>query len=182
MTVSNEHLDLVESMEDASALLSWLGTDHGGPVAFDCESTGLSPETDSVRLVQFGDRNEGWAVPFEEWKGLVREVVSRWDGRWVGHNARYDVAMLRKHGIEMPNWRIEDTMMMSHIVDPTVSIGLKQQSARHIDARAAAMQSQLDEVMRSGGYTWATVPITPSGPLGAYWTYGARDCVLTRRL
>lgn len=182
MTLSNVNLHLVESMEDANALMSWLGTDHGGPVAFDCESTGLSPETDSVRLVQFGDRNEGWAVPFEEWKGLVREVVSRWDGRWVGHNARYDVAMLRKHGIEMPNWRIEDTMMMSHIVDPTVSIGLKQQSARHIDARAAAMQSQLDEVMRSGGYTWATVPITPSGPLGAYWTYGALDCVLTRRL
>lgn len=182
MTLSDVNLHLVENTEDAGALLSWLGTDHGGPVAFDCETTGLSPETDTVRLVQFGDRNEGWAIPFDEWKGLVREIVARWDGRWVGHNARYDVAMLRKHDIEMPIGRIEDTMVMAHIADPRVSIGLKQQTSRHVDPRAAAMQSQLDRVMSAGNWNWATIPITPSGPLSTYWTYGALDCVLTRRL
>jgi len=82
-------LHLIENMQDAQKLMSWLGTDHDGPVAFDCESSGLSPETDHVRLVQFGDKHDGFAVPFDEWKGLVQEVCTRWEGRWVGHNARF---------------------------------------------------------------------------------------------
>ena len=182
MRLNDVKLHLVENMEDAAALLTWLGTDHDGPVAFDTESTGLSPEVDSVRLFQVGDRNEGWAVPFEEWKGLVREIIRRWDGRWVAHNARYDVAMLRKHGIQMPVERVDDSMMTAHIVNPTISVGLKQQCARHIDPLAAAMQRQLDEVMTSGGYTWATIPIAETGPLRCYWLYAALDCILTRRL
>lgn len=182
MALDNVQLHLVQSMDEAAELLSWLGTDHGGPIAFDCESTGLSPEQDHIRLMQFGDRHHGWAIPFEEWKGLIREVVLRWDGRWVGHNARFDVAFLRKHGIDMPLERIDDTMMCAHIIDSTVPIGLKPQSARHVDRQAAAMQHQLDDVMKSGRYTWATIPIAPTGPCKVYWLYAALDCVLTRRL
>ncbi len=175
-------LHLVQTFEEAAELLSWLGTDHDGPLAFDTESTGLSPEIDTVRLFQVGDRNHGWAIPFDEWRGLVRTIIERWDGRWVAHNARYDVAMLRKHGIQMPIERVDDSMMTAHIVNPTLSVGLKQQSARHIDPLAAAMQRQLDEVMHSGGYTWATIPIAETGPLRCYWLYAALDCILTRRL
>lgn len=175
-------LHLVQTFEEAAALLSWLGTDHGGSLAFDTESTGLSPEVDTVRLFQVGDAHHGWAIPFDEWRGLVRTIIERWDGRWVAHNARYDVAMLRKHGIQMPIERVDDSMMTAHIVNPTRSVGLKQQCARHIDPLAAAMQRQLDEVMHSGGYTWATIPIAETGPLRCYWLYAALDCVLTRRL
>jgi DNA polymerase-1 len=182
MTLNNVTLHLVQTFEEAAELLSWLGTDHDGPLAFDTESTGLSPEIDTVRLFQVGDRNHGWAIPFDEWRGLVRTIIERWDGRWVAHNARYDVAMLRKHGIQMPIARIDDSMMTAHIVNPTVSVGLKQQCAMHIDPLAASMQAQLDEVMRSGGYTWATIPIAETGPLRCYWLYAALDCVLTRRL
>lgn len=180
--LDNVQLHLVQTMEEAAELLSWLGTDHDGPIAFDCESSGLSPEKDHVRLVQFGDRHHGWSIPFEEWKGLIREVVRRWDGRWVGHNARFDVAFLRKHGIEMPIERIDDTMMCAHIIDSTVPIGLKPQSARHVDRQAAALQHQLDDVMKSGHYTWGTIPISATGPLRVYWLYAALDTVLTRRL
>lgn len=180
--LKNVKLHLVQTFEEAAELLSWLGTDHKGPLAFDTESTGLSPEVDTVRLFQVGDAYHGWAIPFEEWRGLVRTIIGRWDGRWVAHNARYDVAMLRKHGIQMPIERVDDSMMLAHIVNPTHSVGLKQQCARHIDPLAAAMQRQLDEVMRSGGYTWATIPIAETGPLRTYWLYAALDCVLTRRL
>lgn len=175
-------LHLVQTFEEAAELLTWLGTDHGGPLACDTESTGLSPEVDTVRLFQVGDAYHGWAIPFDEWRGLVRTIIDRWDGRWVAHNARYDVAMLRKHGIQMPTERVDDSMMTAHIVNPTHSVGLKQQCARHIDPLAAAMQRQLDEVMRSGGYTWATIPIAETGPLRCYWLYAALDCILTRRL
>jgi DNA polymerase-1 len=103
-------------------------------------------------------------------------------GRFVGHNARYDVDMLKNHDIHVPVHLVDDTMMLAHIYDPSVSIGLKQQCAKHIDARAAAMQSQLDEVMHSGNYTWETIPITATGPCAIYWIYGALDPILTVRL
>lgn len=178
-------LHLVETYEDVTACLEWLSTTQSDRLGFDTESTGLSPETDTVRLVQFGDAFHGWAFELHRWFGLAEEVIRRWIAsgrRFVGHNARYDVAMLRKHGIHVPVHLVDDTMMMAHIANPTVSIGLKQQSSRHVDPRAAAMQGQLDAVMRSGNWGWATVPVATTGPVAAYWIYAALDPVLTVRL
>lgn len=178
-------LHLVETYEDVTKCLEWLATTQTSHLGFDTESTGLSPETDTVRLIQFGDANHGWAFQLDRWFGLAEEIVGRWIAsgrRFVGHNARYDVAMLRKHGIIIPIHLVDDTMMMAHIADPTVSIGLKQQSTRHVDKRSASMQQGLDTIMSSGKWTWATIPVAPQGPLAVYWIYAALDPVLTVRL
>lgn len=178
-------LHLVETYEDVTKCLEWLSTTQSDHLGFDTESTGLSPETDTVRLIQFGDAFHGWAFELDRWYGLAEEIIRRWIAsgrRFVGHNARYDVAMLRKHRIHIPLHLVDDTMMMAHIADPTVSIGLKQQSTRHVDKRAASMQGQLDSVMHSGNWTWATVPVASNGPVAAYWIYAALDPVLTVRL
>lgn len=178
-------LHLVESYEDVTACLAWLADTQSTHLGFDCESTGLSPETDRIRLIQFGDAHHGWAFELDRWFGLAEEIIKRWIAtgrRFVGHNARFDVAFLRKHGLCIPMHLVDDTMMLAHIADPTVSIGLKQQSGRHVDPRAAAMQTQLDEVMTSGGYTWATIPVAANGPCAVYWVYAALDTVLTVRL
>jgi DNA polymerase-1 len=178
-------LHLVESYEDVTACLEWLATTQSDRLGFDTETTGLSPETDTVRLIQFGDAFHGWAFELDRWYGLAEEVVARWIAsgrRFVAHNARYDVAMLRGHRLHIPIHLVDDTMMLAHIADPTVSIGLKQQSARHVDKRSASMQGQLDSVMKSGGWTWATIPIAPKGPVSAYWVYAALDPVLAVRL
>jgi DNA polymerase-1 len=177
-------LHLVETYEDVAACLDWLSGLTCSHIGLDTESTGLDKLQDRVRLVQVGDAYQGWAIPIDRWKGMVEEIITRWSrkGRFVGHNARYDVDMLRNHDIHVPVHLVDDTMMLAHIYDPSVSIGLKQQSAKHIDPRAAAMQSQLDQVMHSGGYTWATIPITATGPCSVYWIYGALDPILTVRL
>lgn len=177
-------LHLVETYEDVSDCLEWLSGLTCDRLGFDCETTGLSPETDSVRLVQFGDAFTGWAIELERWYGLVEEIVNRWQrrGRFVGHNARFDIAFLRRHGIHIPVHLVDDTMMLAHIVNPSVSIGLKQQCSMHIDSQAAAMQSQLNQVMTSGGFTWATIPICATGPCAVYWIYAALDPVLAVRL
>lgn len=178
-------LHLVETYEDVTACLEWLASTQSDRLGFDTETTGLSPETDTVRLVQFGDAFHGWAIELERWYGLVEEIIRRWLGtgrRFVAHNARYDVAMLRKHGIVIPVHLVDDTMPLAHIADPTVSVGLKQQSGRHVDPKAAAMQSQLDSVMHSAGWSWATIPVVPRGPVAVYWIYAALDPVLAVRL
>jgi len=177
-------LHLVESYEDVSQCLEWLSGLNCTHLGLDCETTGLDKIHDRPRLVQFGDRFQGWAIPVDRWYGLIQEIVARWSrmGRFVGHNAWFDVRHLANIGIVVPAHLVDDTMPLAHIADSTVSIGLKQQCAKHIDARAAAMQSQLDAVMHSGGYTWRTVPITATGPCAVFWLYGALDPVLTVRL
>lgn len=181
MTLSNVNLHLIETFEDAENLLTWLSNVKGDRVAFDTEGSGLSPETDFVRMFQIGDEQDGFAIPFLEWKGLVRTIIQRWRGRWVGWHSKYDCAMLAAEGIDMPTHMVDDGRFAAHIADPTKSVALKTQSGIHVDARAASMQSQLSEVMRSGGWTWGTVPIAPTGPVAAFWTYAALDPVLTLR-
>jgi DNA polymerase-1 len=178
-------LHLVETIEDVNACLEWLSDLTCERLGFDTEGTGLSPEVDHVRLVQFGDAFTGWAIPIDRWYGLIEEIVRRWvrrGSRFVAHHAKFDVAFLRKHGIIIPIHLVDDTMMVAHILNPTVSVGLKQQSRKHVDPLAASMQRQLDDVMHSGGYTWATIPIAPTGPCKVYWIYAALDPVLTVRL
>jgi DNA polymerase I-like protein with 3'-5' exonuclease and polymerase domains len=177
-------LHLVETYDDVRDCLDWLAGLNCSHLGFDCETTGLDKIRDRPRLVQFGDRIHGWSIPVDRWQGLIQEIVTRWSrmGRFVGHNAWFDVHHLANIGIHVPPHLVDDTMPLAHIADSTVSIGLKQQSAKHIDARAAAMQSQLEEVMHSGGYTWATIPITATGPCSVYWIYGALDTILTVRL
>jgi DNA polymerase-1 len=181
MTLSDVNLHLIETFEDAENLLTWLSNVKGDRVAFDTEGSGLSPETDFVRMFQIGDEHDGFAIPFMEWKGLVRDIIRRWRGRWVGWNSKYDCAMLAAEGIEMPTHMVDDGRFAAHIADPTKSVALKTQSGMHVDARAAAMQGQLSAVMQSGGWTWGTVPIVPTGPVSAFWTYAALDPVLTLR-
>lgn len=185
MTLGNVRFHLVETMEDANACIDWLSSQTGIRIGCDTETTGLDKIHDRVRLVQFGDLFDGWAIPIDRWWGLIAEIVDRWirgGGRFVFHHAKFDIAMLRNHDIHIPVHLVDDTMMLAHISDPTVSIGLKQQAAKHIDPRAASMQQQLDEVMHSGGYTWATIPITATGPCAAYWVYAALDPIITMRL
>jgi DNA polymerase-1 len=184
VTLSDVRLHLVEHIEDVHACLDWLDNLTTDRIAFDTESTGLDKMHDRVRLVQFGDTQEGWSIELARWRGLVEEIIARWQkrGRFTAHNARFDTRMLSNEGIDIPLHLVDDTMILAHIADSTVSIGLKQQCAKHIDPRAAALQSQLDAVMHSGNYTWATIPITATGPCAAYWTYASLDVVITSRL
>lgn len=178
-------LNLVTSLDDALALKTWLGERHGDTqvIAFDTEGTGLDPAVDRVRLVQVGDSLTGWAIPLDDWRGLVKEVVAAWEGEWVMHNAKYDVAMMSQaEGIEFPLHRVHDTRYMCHILNPLESTALKAQAGKYVDPRAAAMQKQLDELLDANRYSWETIPITREGPASAYWIYGALDPVLTRRL
>lgn len=181
--LSDVQLHLVNSVEMANKLMSWLGERHDGSIAVDTETTGLSIQHDYVRLAQLGDGLQGWAVPWHEWGGVFREALSRYEGPIVGHNLpQFDAPMLRKEGIDIPRHRSSDTRLMSHVIEPTYSTALKNLCTRHVDRRAGAMQSQLHGALVDGqtkeGWTWATVPVDYQ----PYWAYGALDTVLTARL
>lgn len=175
-------LGVVENWQDALDFQAWLssGPLQHGTIAVDTETSGLSPETDIVRLVQIGDGNAGWAIPWVGWSGLFSDAMQRFNGQILMHNAPFDFAMINKMGVELDRSRIRDTRVSAHILDPTYSTALKKQASKWVDPSAGAAQVALDQALHGSkaGWTWGTIPID----FAPYWQYAAMDPVLTFHL
>lgn len=168
-------IHLVNSVADAARFMTWMSEPHD-VIGVDTETTGLDKFKDRIRLIQFGDADTGWAIPWDRWSGVAAQALNQYPGRIVMHNAKYDTALIeRELGHRLDRTKIDDTMMMARVIDSTMSAGLKQLTARFIDRKAAAAQTVLDDAMSKNGWTWATVPVDFTW----YWFYGALDTVLT---
>lgn len=166
-------LHLVESWDEAQDLLVWLGNRRNF-LGIDLETTGLNVGRDRIRLAQLGDATDAWAFDYAEWKGLLREVVRRYDRPLVAHNLLFESRFLKRDGILLPQHLSHDSMVMSHLWDPRYSIGLEARAARHVDKRAFAGKKALSAAFQAGGWSWPTIPVDhPS-----YWTYAALDATL----
>jgi DNA polymerase-1 len=175
MSLDDVELHLVDDIESVTALGNWLGERRPvNALGIDTETGGFDRIKDALRLVQVGDGQQGWAIPWERWGGLIEAIIARWDGDWILHNAPFDLAFLDREGVKLPRSRIHDTMVQSRINESHMSMALKSQASRHIDSAAAGLQADLAGTK----WTWDNVPIT----YGPYWQYGALDPVLTYRL
>lgn len=179
-------LTFVTSPDDFAAFAAW---EPEGMVACDIETTGLQPygeHRDRIRLVQFGDENQGWAIPFTGKAKLgnktasynaIQDALTVFAGRLVGHNARFDEAFLKQAGFDTgPQW--DDTYILHHLSYPLDYHGLKSVAGQLYGQAARAGEKWLDQVKRKTHTDWATVPVDHP----AYWGYGAMDCVLTCRI
>lgn len=171
-------LHLVRTHADVNAFFRWLDQPRE-VLGADTETTGLSAERDRIRLMQFGDEEAGWAIPWEDWRGMVKEVFDGYTGEYVLHNSKFDVRMIcndfKMSVAQWPWHRTHDTMGMAHIIDSQRPKGLKQLAAKYVDARAVQGEQALHNGMRDNKWTWATVPVD----YPPYWQYGALDPVLT---
>lgn len=159
-------------------LQRWMGQSR--PIlAVDTETEGLEWWHHKPRLIQVGDCDEGWAVPWDLWGGAVLDALAQYSGPMVMHNAPFDVKIMENWcGSKFPRHRIHDTRVLTHIREPHMPTGLKAVTARLIDAKAARSQRMLADAMKDNGWTWATVPLG----FQPYWAYGALDAVLTAQL
>jgi len=187
--LSSVELTLIDSVEKAHSFVRWLGERRPhNAVGLDLETgelaggrreDALSPWHGHIRLAQIGDSYQGWAIPWDQWKGVFYEAMSKFDGPIICHNIAFEAKWLEHHSeFKMPWERAHDTMLMAQIVDPTKSAALKTLSANIIDPKAAALQSLLDMGMAKNGWTWGTVPLE----FEPFWSYGALDPVLTTRI
>lgn len=167
-------LHLVDSTDEVENFLRWLGQSRR-IMGVDTETTGLSLTKDHIRLVQFGDTRDGWAIPYQDWRGLVKHVFENYDGPTVYQHAKFDAAMLLKDGIPFKWDKVHDTMPMMFLEDSLGPKGLKTGAARYYDPRARVGQDALKAEFAQNKWDWRTVPID----LPAYWGYGALDPVLT---
>lgn len=187
--LADVQLHLVDTVEKAHAFISWLGERRPmNAVSIDTETGefkgnpkehAFSPWHGKLRLVQVGDGQQGWSIPWEQWSGVFYEGMQKFDGPIVCHNIAFEAKWFEiASEWSIPWHRAHDTMIMSQIIDPLGSAALKTLTAKYVDPMAAHLQSQLDEGMRENGWTWGTVPTN----FEPYWAYGALDTVLTMRL
>lgn len=188
--LSGIQVRFVDSLEEAEAFLSWLGERRPhNAVAVDIE-TGERPDGDyrrdalnarkgQIRLVQVGDGQTGWSIPWDTWKGVFYQGMNKYDGLVVFHNIAFEAQWFELQSEwELPWHNAHDTMIMSQVVNPADSARLKGLASKYIDANAAMMQDGLDTAKRENGWTWGTIPVN----FQPYWAYGALDTILTMRL
>ena len=187
--LENTQLHLVNSVEKAGEFLTWLSQRRPyDAVAIDTETgelpgrprkDALSPWHGRLRLVQVGDGQQGWSIPWDEWSGVFYEAMDKFDGQIVCHNIAFEAKWFEiQSRWSMPWHRSHDTMIMSQIIDPIGSAALKKLTSQYVDSRAAALQTGLDNALHENGWTWGTVPVN----FEPYWSYGALDTVLTMKL
>lgn len=178
MSLDNVQVHLIETMEDVADFKEWLGRSRPrNAISFDTESTGLNKQTDTVRLIQFGDADHGWAMSFQAWRGVAEDVFRRFDGMFDTANGSFDLSMCRNMSMSMPDTsRFNDVRAMTHPLDGTQSTKLKSLATRLVDARAADAQTDLKQAIST--YGWDGVPID----FPPYWIYAAQDCVLTTQV
>ena len=187
--LSSVKLHLVDSVEKAEQFLSWLGERRPyNAIAIDIETGeflgedakgALSPWHGDIRLVQVGDSEQGWAIPWNEWKGVFYQGIKDYDGPIVCHNIAFEAKWFAiRSDWDIPWHQAHDTMIMAKVIDPINSAALKTLAAKFIDYRSVALQETLGKQLKENGWTWGTVPVS----FDPYWSYGALDTVLTMRL
>ena len=187
--LSGVKLHLVDSVEKAGEMMTWLSERRPHDViAVDTETGELpgndrkdafSPWHGRLRLVQIGDGQTGWSIPWERWNGVFHEAMEKYQGELICHNIAFENKwFMVQSDFRIPWHRAHDTMIMSQIVNPLQSAALKSLTRRYVDSRASGLQQMLDQEMTENGWTWGTIPINNK----KYYSYGALDCVLTVRL
>lgn len=182
MSLDNVELFLVDDMKTADKMFEWLDTiDEDTVLGFDTETTGLDIYSEGARLrmVQIGDEDTGWAIPWHKWSGVVLEALDGWQGRYTAHNLSYDYrVMLQLADYRLPWERFDDTMIMHQILAPGEPAGLKDLTDKYIDPRASQGEKELKAAFKNNNWTWATIPYN----FDSYWFYSALDPVLASRL
>jgi DNA polymerase-1 len=167
-------LHWVQTLDDAFALKRWLGERRpGGWLGVDTESGGLDWWRDKLRLVQFGDRHQGWAIESSEWMGLIKECMTAYEGPQLLWNVKHDLHFMEVNGIPTKRWWMHDGRAMTHLQEPWRRTGLKPTATRKLGQWAGYGEAQLKQAMMAGGYGYHDIPIE------LFWQYSAFDTVIT---
>lgn len=182
---------LVRTADDVATFLDWLNKviTEERVIAVDTEATGLawwSPQF--LRLVQFGNLTEGWAIPVNWWGKVIEEAMARLVAaktRVVFHNAKFDMHALESEGYPIPSWdQVEDTAVLMHLRRSDLSRALKGKHAAELlgpwvyQAKDNLKQVAKDKYGLKGSDVWAHIPVDEP----ALWVYGVMDTILTRMI
>lgn len=144
-------------------------------IAFDTETTGLSPEVGGLRLLQFAA--EGCPVIVVDYwqlddaaKAELSDVFAQPGVEWFAHNAVFDLGWLQEHGI-YPKGTVFCTMLASRLLEngiPNVRHGLAAAAKRYLDVEVSKEEQRSD---------WSAPQLSE-----AQMTYAANDVRILLRM
>jgi DNA polymerase I-like protein with 3'-5' exonuclease and polymerase domains len=109
-------VNLVRTDDDVGRFILWLkdAVARGEAIAIDTETRGLDWWTFAfTRLVQFGTRDEGWAIPVEWWGKVIEYamgMITDAHASVIMHNAKHDMHALEVQRYPIPDWaNVHDT-------------------------------------------------------------------------
>ncbi len=124
--------ELVDTLEGLKELVALLGKSE--ILAVDTETTSAQPMEAVLVGVSFSDKkNRGWyvavppvtspfadkGIPLDQARPLLKKLIENANIKKVGQNIKYDLLVLRRHGIEITNIFF-DTMIASYLTNPNV--------------------------------------------------------------
>jgi DNA polymerase-1 len=116
--------ELVESEAEFRSLIDELNKHT--EISFDTETTNLDAnDADLVGLSFCVEKGRGWYVPVPpDDVNETKKILSRFSDLfrdetkiWIGHNAKYDLLMLKWYGFEIKG-KLFDTLLAHFLVDP----------------------------------------------------------------
>ncbi len=113
-------------------------------------------------------------LPWETVREALAPHLSRDDALYIAHNAKYDLTVLQRHGLEVTG-RLADTMIMAWLINPgRRRLGLKELAFTEFGIE----MTEITELIGKGKaqVTMNVVPVTQVA------TYAATDVVVTLRL
>jgi DNA polymerase-1 len=167
----------LHDIESMGEFKRWMG-ERRPVLGIDTETAGFDWWRMPLRMVQVGDAMTGWSIPFDDWKGVVKEVIPSYEEPIVFHNFKFDTLFLERNGVRVPRRHLHDSEVLVHLDDASMPKALKSAATRLVHAGFAGGQVQLEETMATEGWDWATIPLDhPS-----YWAYAALDPIMTARI
>lgn len=180
MSMPDLKINVLTGPEKVADFWAWL-TSHTDWIAADTETTGLDVYAPGfkIRLFQFGDDTSGWAIPFQDWRGLIVAALT-WLAtqrvRVVWHNLAYDENALQSEGYALDLSLQEDTFIWASLCGYAEdSRALKTIANREFGPWTKFGQALLKKAMDNAGWGWDTVPID----FKPYVAYGVVDPIIT---
>ncbi len=177
LSLADIRCNFVQTTDDMFALKRWMG-ERRPILGIDTETGGFDWWRQELRMVQVGDALTGWSIPFQDWRGLCKEIIGGYTEPIVFHNFKFDCLYLEHNGVHVPRANLHDSEVLVHLDNSSMPKSLKASATRMISNGFAGGQVALDQAFAEGGWSWDTIPLEHP----AYWSYAALDPVMTARI
>lgn len=140
----------VDAASDCSELINRLGQEEA--FCFDTETTGLNARhAGLLGLALSCQKGEAWYVTFDRDPTRCREQLEVFRPLFenggitkIGHNLKYDLAVLSQHGLE-PAGPFFDTMLAHALVEPEQKHGMDLLAEAYLDYKTVHLDSLLED-------------------------------------
>ncbi len=171
---------MVEGNEEINKLLKHLLTFN--EICFDTETTGLDANIANIVGASFSvQKGEAWYVPFsadrftaEAQLQLFKPLFDKESIQWIGQNIKYDLLILKRHGIEVKG-SIFDTMLAHYLIEPEGRRNMDLLSVKYLSYQPVS----IEELIGKKGKNQSNMRDVP---LDKITDYAAEDADITLQL